>query len=278
MSGIWIQWPISFQNVRSLDITFMASINGLIKPEGIKMKSWIKLVMAIGLVVGIGMPAVGSINVPDMDYYYSWAPDDTPHNIGGTWNLDPYDPISNPLGYIDYPSPDGPKGAPYLYEVGEYPTGSTYLHVPNIINPQLMKHVYLEIVSIGKPGSGSVYLKDPWLNTIEVFDHPVSVDLGSNLWDTTWEWVFPQIYSYEEIYLDCLITSDAVVSLEVGNKCVPEPATILIWSLLSLTCGGLGLRVWRRNSLSLEMMGGTRTPWSDDARRAIHQLIERGRN
>jgi hypothetical protein len=235
------------------------------------MKSWIKLVMAIGILVGIGMPAIGSINVPLMDYYYSWTPNDIPNDNGGTWNLNPYDPILNPNGYKDYLPP---QGNPTIYE--EF--AATYMWVPNIINPVMTKHVYLELITTVNP-INSVFLADPLLHTIqEAFDSPVAIyDPLTQLWETTWHWSFPQIYDHEIVYLDCIVTHSYVVSLEIGNKCIPEPATIVIWSLLSLTCGGFGLRVWRRNSLSLEMMGETRTPWSNDARTAIHQLIERGR-
>jgi hypothetical protein len=50
-----------------------------------------------------------------------------------------------------------------------------------------------------------------------------------------------------------------------GGLGVPEPATMIIWSLLGVG-GWLGTRVSRR-----------RQGWSDDNRTAIHQLIARGR-
>ncbi|MCG2682862.1 MAG: hypothetical protein L6306_04525 [Planctomycetales bacterium] len=51
---------------------------------------------------------------------------------------------------------------------------------------------------------------------------------------------------------------------------VPEPATIIVWSLLGAG-SWLGMRVWRRR-------GGPvgRQHWSNENRTAIHQIIARG--
>jgi hypothetical protein len=57
---------------------------------------------------------------------------------------------------------------------------------------------------------------------------------------------------------------------------IPEPATLIIWSLLSLTFGGLGLRFWQRGARP-GVYPSVRTPWSNEARTAILQIIERGR-
>jgi hypothetical protein len=59
--------------------------------------------------------------------------------------------------------------------------------------------------------------------------------------------------------------NDASFSLVSG---VPEPATIIIWSLLG--AGWAGLAVVRRRM-------GSRQPWSPEARTAIVAMIERGR-
>lgn len=63
-----------------------------------------------------------------------------------------------------------------------------------------------------------------------------------------------------------------------SESVIPEPATIAIWGLLSLTFGGFGFHFWRRNTRPGVYPSIIRTPWSDESRMAIHQLIERGRN
>jgi hypothetical protein len=70
---------------------------------------------------------------------------------------------------------------------------------------------------------------------------------------------------------------DMVVLVESVSPYVPEPATIAIWSLLTL-CGGLGLHFWRRSGVRRPgIVGSGREPWTTEAREAIHQIIERGR-
>jgi hypothetical protein len=51
---------------------------------------------------------------------------------------------------------------------------------------------------------------------------------------------------------------------------VPEPATILVWSLLG-AASWLGMRVWRQGR------HGVRPAWSEENRVAIFEVIERGR-
>jgi len=56
---------------------------------------------------------------------------------------------------------------------------------------------------------------------------------------------------------------------------IPEPASLIIWSLLGAGCAGLG--VWRRRRAA-QMGGGTpRAPWSEESRQAIRQIIDHGR-
>lgn len=63
---------------------------------------------------------------------------------------------------------------------------------------------------------------------------------------------------------------------------LPEPATLIIWTLL----GGLfGLQWWRGRSRQLDLgvvaplpdNAAGRRPWTDQNRRAIHQIFEQGR-
>jgi hypothetical protein len=67
---------------------------------------------------------------------------------------------------------------------------------------------------------------------------------------------------------------------DISLTAVPEPATLVIWSLLGAG-SWLGMRVWRRRGPGLgdEMSGPApmvRGPWSPEARQAIHQIIARG--
>jgi hypothetical protein len=54
----------------------------------------------------------------------------------------------------------------------------------------------------------------------------------------------------------------------VNDTVIPEPATVIIWSVLG--AGWAGLAVVRRRT-------GSRQRWSPEARTAIHSLIEKGR-
>ncbi len=53
------------------------------------------------------------------------------------------------------------------------------------------------------------------------------------------------------------------------ESCIPEPATMIVWSLLG-AASWLGMRVWRQG----RRVG--RQPWSDGNRQAIHEIIARG--
>ncbi len=62
----------------------------------------------------------------------------------------------------------------------------------------------------------------------------------------------------------------------VGNRglgeitVIPEPATLIIWSLLGAGAAGLG--VWRRRR-----WGATGAHWTEENRQAIRQIVDRGR-
>jgi hypothetical protein len=56
---------------------------------------------------------------------------------------------------------------------------------------------------------------------------------------------------------------------------VPEPSTLIIWSLLGFG-SAFGMRVWRRRGSSLEVGSRGRRPWSPSARNAILEIVERG--
>ena len=71
---------------------------------------------------------------------------------------------------------------------------------------------------------------------------------------------------------------------------LPEPASLAIWSLIGFTWLGLGMRVWRRQHKPGVVPGEVdnvpvaegapvagRTPWSEQDRIAIRNIIEHGR-
>jgi hypothetical protein len=67
------------------------------------------------------------------------------------------------------------------------------------------------------------------------------------------------------------------IVMVVNDEVVPEPATIVIWSLLGAG-SWLGMRVWRRRGSRFgdELAGPVRQSWSPEARQAIHEIIARG--
>jgi hypothetical protein len=67
---------------------------------------------------------------------------------------------------------------------------------------------------------------------------------------------------------------DIVIQLDAVST-VPEPISILIWSLFGLG-SVFGVRVWRQRRISVPTGPARRQPWSDENRMAIHQIIERG--
>ncbi len=66
-------------------------------------------------------------------------------------------------------------------------------------------------------------------------------------------------------------------SFNALSEVVPEPASIAIWSLIGLSCAGLG--VLRRRRPGTELAGSeSRSPWTEENRTAIMQMIDRGRH
>ncbi len=56
---------------------------------------------------------------------------------------------------------------------------------------------------------------------------------------------------------------------------LPEPSTLIIWSLLG--AAGMGLSVWRRRHGGQWIDGyAPRAAWSEENRQAIRQIIARG--
>lgn len=71
--------------------------------------------------------------------------------------------------------------------------------------------------------------------------------------------------------------SDNSGSLEVTAQCIPEPSTLIIWSLLGLTWAGVAWTRRRRNVFGGIRRGGLpprRKPWPRHVRVAIEQMIE----
>jgi hypothetical protein len=68
----------------------------------------------------------------------------------------------------------------------------------------------------------------------------------------------------------------AVDNLRVVASVVPEPATAVIWSLLAIGGWVTGVTVWRRRGQHGECAEPAVHPaWSDENRRAIHELVAR---
>jgi hypothetical protein len=59
------------------------------------------------------------------------------------------------------------------------------------------------------------------------------------------------------------------VELTLNMETVPEPATMIVWSLLG-AASWLGMRVWRRGHRA------GRQPWSPENRQAIFEVVSRG--
>jgi hypothetical protein len=96
-------------------------------------------------------------------------------------------------------------------------------------------------------------------------------------WDTSWRPVDESVIiwgnSQDQLFLSTVESG--------GSGAVPEPATIIVWSLL-VTSSWLGMRVWRRRGrigvtadVSSPAMPTARRPWSPEARQAIHEIIAR---
>jgi hypothetical protein len=88
----------------------------------------------------------------------------------------------------------------------------------------------------------------------------------------------------EDVYTLCepgdYILQCAFECPEPVGDVVPEPATLIIWSLLGLAFSGAGgMSVWRqRRQDAFGVAGGQpRTPWSEENRQAILRVIDRGR-
>jgi hypothetical protein len=76
-----------------------------------------------------------------------------------------------------------------------------------------------------------------------------------------------------------LVTASGTATLTVEASPVPEPGTMIIWSLLGAG-SWLGMRVWRRRGPGLGEDAASRVSaqrtWSPEARQAIHEIIARG--
>jgi hypothetical protein len=98
---------------------------------------------------------------------------------------------------------------------------------------------------------------------------------GAGAWDWDCGWgieVIPLEYAGFTGAVSYIENGTSTVSL---TPAVPEPATMIIWSFLSISAG-LGLHLWQRK-IRPGVYPSNRTPWSDETRMAIHQIIERGR-
>jgi len=109
-------------------------------------------------------------------------------------------------------------------------------------------------VNIWTNGNGDNPISDISLNARWIWGDKNGTDLGTDVDPDPENWLW--------------IKTDIIVPP------IPEPATIIIWSLLG-GASWLGMRVWRRRGIAVPATP-TRQPWSDESRMAIHQMIERG--
>jgi hypothetical protein len=77
-------------------------------------------------------------------------------------------------------------------------------------------------------------------------------------------------WKYTETWTNAANQYDYIQYTTDFEVVTPEPATIIVWSLLGAG-SWLGVRVWRRRG---QPVG--RQPWSDENRQAIHEIIARG--
>ena len=202
-------------------------------------------------VVGLSGLAMGSITESEVDYWAQWTAE-------GGWevNKDVYG-FGSTFWLIDPPN--------------------EFIRVPNREVLTLDKIFWLEITwSSGLPGEDW-----PWERYIKLMPADGEIvtflNVSRGIDDWTWKWQIHPQPAYETAWVDQVLTRYPVVSLiEVASKCIPEPTTIAIWALLSLTCGGFGLRFWQRNRRP-GLYPSLRAPWSNEARMSIHQIIEQGR-
>lgn len=77
-------------------------------------------------------------------------------------------------------------------------------------------------------------------------------------------------------YLDDFTLNGVPVQLEDGITVIPEPASLIIWGLLSFAAAGLG--VWGRRRAP-QWLGGVQSQgrWTEENRQAIRQIVDRGR-
>ena len=78
--------------------------------------------------------------------------------------------------------------------------------------------------------------------------------------------------------IENLGTGDGSFVLTQTPTAIPEPASVIVWSLLGI--GWAGLCVWRRRGkprLTGGAGGASPPPWSNETKAAIVSIIERGR-
>ncbi len=264
------------------------------------MSNWIKMVMTLAIVVGLGFMAQKS----EAAITLTITDGINPVIISDNGPLD-----SNPLlGLVVY---NGPVGASWRVNVT---TGLSIPPFPGVLGPGVIQYVDLnsfdataspkalpltiDLVTdpllagpdpfvlqstIGGTFTNATTLHPTqiisWENGFAVADHGIihnspyaGTAFASGIWNA------PVNFQIDE---HVLITPDqalgTVISFDLTSQiAIPEPITVIIWSLLSLTCGGFGLHFWRRNTRP-GVYSSARTPWSNEARMTIHKIIQRGR-
>jgi hypothetical protein len=172
----------------------------------------------------------------------------------------------------------GDHGATLSIPVGRTATAGCYYPGP------LGQGLGLDLTADGASAFQFTFAQDPGNGSLDFdvltsSDHWASISLtGAGTYQipfSAFNLSAGDLANVSALYFDMIYTAGdqpvtAVLSdVSTVGAVVPEPATIVIWSLLGAG-SWLGLRVWRRPRYV------RRQPWSSETRNAIHEIIARG--
>jgi len=112
-----------------------------------------------------------------------------------------------------------------------------------------------------------------------IFSFDFTIDSGT--WNGQWEFLvdgskydlgtYASPAVWQEDFFGDYSTGGGLAGNMGSGYAIPEPASLIIWGLLASGCAGVAVVRRRRR-------GVTGTPWSEENRQAIHQIIDRGRS
>jgi len=128
-------------------------------------------------------------------------------------------------------------------------SGAIRFHFDNWDRPWI-KHLYEEMIFEVVGARANIAQEIVLPSGFEVTDTWEDVEaLGNGRYAAyIWAEIFPNP-PWEEKYITLSVGDTGSVyidSLHIATECVPEPATLAVWSLLA--CVGVGLVMWRRHS------------------------------